>query len=63
MNVRHVVEKPDGSIVFQGVIEGAELAFVIESGLTMIMENGIAPFVSLQSVKLHDLHDRPEEVQ
>lgn len=63
MNVRHVVEKPDGSVVFQGVLEGKELAFVIEMGLDALIEAGVVPFVSMTSYEPHDIHDVPEQTQ
>lgn len=60
MNIRHVVEKPDGSVVFQGVLEGQELAFVIEMGLETIIAAGGIPFVSTKEREAHDLYSVPD---
>lgn len=56
MIVKHVHEKPDGSVVFQGVLEGRELAFVIETGLDALIEMGHIPFVSVEDYIAADLH-------
>lgn len=63
MEVRHVVEKPDGKVVFQGVLEGKELAFVIEIGLDTLIEQGHIPFVSIENYNQADLHNTPEQEQ
>jgi hypothetical protein len=63
MKVRHVVEKPDGSIVFQGVLEGPELAFVIEMGLEAVIAAGASPFVSTEHYGLDQLHEVPDQEQ
>lgn len=63
MKVNHVVEKPDGSVVFQGVLEGQELGFVIEMGLESIIAAGAAPFLSTQDRVLHDIHNVPDMEQ
>lgn len=61
--MNHVVEKADGSVVFQGVLEGKELAFVIEMGLDALIEAGVVPFVSMKSHDAHDLYEPPEQTQ
>lgn len=63
MMINHVVEKPDGSVVFQGVLTGNELAFVIATGLDTIIESGGVPFVSLKEKALHDVYDVPDMEQ
>jgi hypothetical protein len=63
MIVKHLVEKPDGTVVFQGVLEGKELAFVIETGLDYLIEQGHIPFVSLEDYNVADLHGTPEQEQ
>ncbi len=63
MEVKHIVEKPDGKVVFQGVLEGKELAFVIEMGLDALIEAGHIPFVSLEKYNAADLHGIPEQEQ
>jgi len=63
MQVRHVVEKADGSVVFQGVLEGKELMFVIETGLDALIEAGVVPFVSTVTHEAHDLYDVPDQTQ
>jgi hypothetical protein len=63
VQVKKVVEKADGSIVFQGILEGAELAFVIESGLDAIFQMATSPFLSTQTHDLCDIHDLPDGEQ
>jgi hypothetical protein len=63
MIINHLVEKPDGTVVFQGVLEGKELAFVIETGLDYLIEQGHIPFVSLENYIAADLHSTPEQEQ
>lgn len=63
MKVNHSVEKADGTVVFQGVLEGKELAFVIECGLDALIEAGVVPFVSTHTYEAHQLHDVPEQTQ
>lgn len=46
MFVKYVTEKPDGSVVFQGHLEGAELKLVLEVGIQTMLERGISmPFL------------------
>lgn len=63
MNVKHIVEKQDGSVVFQGVLEGKELAFVIEMGLDAIIAAGAVPFVSTDHFSVADIHEVPDMEQ
>lgn len=63
MYVKHLVEKEDGSVVFQGVLEGQELAFVIEMGIETIIRAGAVPFSSTEKREAHDIYESPDEVQ
>lgn len=63
MKINHVVEKQDGSVVFQGVLEGNELAFVIATGLDYIIEAGGAPFLSIKEHNVHDVYEEPDMEQ
>lgn len=63
MRINHIVEKEDGSVVFQGVLEGQELAFVIATGLDVIIESGGIPFVSTKEKAIHDVHGVPDMEQ
>lgn len=63
MEVKHVIEKENGQVVFQGILEGKELAFVIEMGLDALIEAGHIPFVSLENYNVADLHGTPDETQ
>lgn len=63
MNIRHIVEKEDGTIVFQGVLSGNELAFVIEMGMDAIIRAGAIPFASTENHDMHDIHEIPDEIQ
>lgn len=63
MRINHIVEREDGSVVFQGVLEGQELAFVVATGLDTIIESGGIPFVSIKERALHDIHGVPDMEQ
>lgn len=63
MKVKHVTETADGKVVFQGILEGPELAFVIECGLDYAINNNIAPFVSTQTFNEYDIYQPPESEQ
>jgi hypothetical protein len=61
--IKHVVEKDDGTVVFQGVLEGNELAFVIEMGMDAIIRAGAVPFASTENHAVHDIHEPAEGTQ
>lgn len=63
MLVKHVTETEEGKVIFQGVLEGPELAFIIECGLDYAIHNNIAPFVSTEHFEEYDLHKPPESEQ
>lgn len=63
MEVKHSIEKEDGSVVFQGKLEGQELSFVIEMGLETLIRAGAIPFASTEDRTLADIHEPPEGVQ
>jgi hypothetical protein len=63
MFIKHLVEKPDGSVVFQGTLAGNELAFVIATGLDTIIEAGGVPFLSIKERNLADVHELPDMEQ
>lgn len=63
MYVKRTIEKEDGTVVFQGVLEGNELAFVIEMGLDAIIKAGAAPFASTENHASHDIHEVPDQTQ
>lgn len=61
MIVRHTVEKEDGSVVFQGVLEGKELSFVIEVGIEALIRSGLLPFTSTNENRLMaNVHEAPD---
>ena len=46
MEIRHGVEKEDGTYVFQGVLTGNELKIVVETGINVLLAEGIIPFIA-----------------
>lgn len=65
MKIQHITEAPDGEkVTFQGVLEGPELAFVVELGINMLMKEGALPFVSKdsfdESALIMDVPDFPQ---
>jgi len=63
MKIRHLVEKEDGTVVFQGELEGQELAFVIEVGMETLIQTGAIPFVSTKARELASIHQVPDMEQ
>lgn len=63
MLIKHMTEKPDGSVVFQGILEGKELQFVVETGLNTLIEMGHVPFLSTESFNLASIHELPNSEQ
>lgn len=63
MQVKHVVEREDGSVVFQGVLEGQELAFVIEMGLEALIQANAIPFIGLDRVNPLEISEAPDMEQ
>lgn len=61
MRIRHVVEKEDGRLVFQGELSGQELGFVVETGLNALYAHGALPF--LMKDKKDQLVETPEQIQ
>ena len=58
MQVKNLIEKEDGSVVFQGVLEGKELAFVVEIGLEALIKAGAVPFTSTNEFRgVWDVHE------
>lgn len=49
MRIDHIVEKPDGSLRFQGTLEGPELAFVVEFALNQLLLEGALPFIAKET--------------
>ena len=65
MQVKNIVEKDDGeTVVFQGVLEGKELAFVLEIGLEQLIKAGMVPFTSTNEFRsAWDVHAEPDQEQ
>lgn len=64
MQVKNLIEKEEGSVVFQGVLEGKELAFVVEIGLEALIKAGAVPFTSTNEFRgVWDVHEMPDSEQ
>lgn len=63
MQINHACETEEGRVVFQGVLEGKELAFVIEMGLETLIAAGVVPFVAKVTHAEHDVYDVPDQTQ
>lgn len=64
MKINHVTESKDGEkVVFQGVLEGPELAFILEYAINMLLQEGALPFVSKESHEFASLVMEPPEVE
>ena len=60
MEIKHSNETPEGTVVFQGVLEGPELTLVIETGLNELMKRGLVPFASTETFDLMQIMEVPE---
>lgn len=60
MQINHVIEKADGSVVFQGVLEGKELQLVLEVGINTLFAEGALPFVSVEAKNMASIMDTPD---
>lgn len=60
MQINHLVELPDGSVKFQGTLEGPELAIVLEAGLNLLLGEGALPFVSKETADNKHIHEMPD---
>ncbi len=63
MLIKHVIEKPDGSITLQADLGPAEVKFCIEYALNSLYERGALPFLSEESVDANLVHEPPEMEQ
>ena len=60
MEIQTSYETEEGQVKFAGVLEGAELTLVIETGLNELMKRGLVPFVSTESFDLINIMGVPE---
>ena len=59
MEIQTSYETEEGTVKFSGVLEGAELTLVVETGLNELMKRGLVPFVSAETFDLMDIHEVP----
>lgn len=43
MKINNTIETPEGSMTFQGELDGKELDFVVQTGLNFLMYNNLLP--------------------
>lgn len=64
MQIKYTQEKEDGAVVFQGILEGKELSFVIEVGLESLIRAGLLPFTSTnEDQSRFDVFEAPDMEQ
>lgn len=63
MELKHVTETEEGTVVFQGILEGPELMIVVETGLNELMKRGLVPFAAVETFDVANLMDVPEQTQ
>lgn len=61
MRISKTVEREDGSVVFQGTLEGPELDFVVEMGVNVLMKQGALPFAHTKTIKPIDFYPSDDE--
>ena len=60
LEIKFTEEREDGTVVFQGTLEGPELSIVVETGLNELMKRGLLPFAATESIDPAYLMDVPE---
>lgn len=60
MEIKHIQETDEGTVVFQAVLEGPELTIVIETGLNELMKRGLVPFASTETFDISQIQEVPE---
>lgn len=63
MHIKHSVEKPDGTYVYQGEFTGKELDFLVEYACNSLMAAGAFPFIMKDTADVVQPHDAPEMSQ
>lgn len=63
MKINHTAETSEGDIVFQGVLEGKELDFVIEVGINTLLQKGFLPLISGVTYNKASFMDAPDQDQ
>lgn len=43
MKINNTIETPEGSMTFQGELDGKELDFIVQTGLNFLMYNNLLP--------------------
>jgi len=61
MKIDKLIELPDGSAQYVGELTPNELQFVVEFGLNVLLQNGVA--IIDESERQVTVHDQPEGVQ
>lgn len=51
MEIKHSIERPDGTYQFQGELTGPELQFIVEYGINGLMASGAFPFVHEETLE------------
>jgi hypothetical protein len=49
MEVKHVIEGPEGEVTFQGKLNPVEVRFLIEHALNDLVARGAVPFAGISS--------------
>jgi hypothetical protein len=63
VQIKHLIETPDGDVTFQGKLEGPELAFVIEVGINYLVQQGAIPFTSAKTHSRVDIYMDESEAE
>lgn len=60
MEITTSYETEEGQVKFAGVLEGAELTLVIETGLNELMKRGLVPFIATETFDPINIMEVPE---
>ncbi len=61
MNIKNVIETPEGAVTFEGELAGDDLEAVIAVGLLTLLQAGALPYH--QGGDLKYVFDQPEDMQ
>lgn len=63
MEIKHAIEKEDGTYVYQGSFSGKELDFLVEYAINALLAIGAFPFVMEEMMDNSDVHAMSETEQ
>jgi hypothetical protein len=60
MEVKTVIETPEGAVEYTAMLSPEETKFILEYGLNVLMAKGAVPFTVMDEKDVATLHEMPE---